>query len=78
MVAAIVIGLMGVVPGMPNLIFLSVATLLGVLAYFRVQANAQPVVEEVEEFDQAKPDTLDLSWEDVNQVDEISLEVGYR
>jgi len=77
-VAAGVIGLMGVVPGMPNIVFLSVAALLGVLAYFRVQSNAQPVVEEVEEFDTAKPDTLDLSWEDVNQVDEISLEVGYR
>ncbi len=77
-VTAGVIGLMGVVPGMPNIVFLSVAALLGVLAYFRVQSNAQPVVEEVEEFDTAKPDTLDLSWEDVNQVDEISLEVGYR
>jgi len=77
-VTAGVIGLMGVVPGMPNLVFLSVAALLGVLAYFRLQGNQQPVVEEVEEFDTAKPDTLDLSWEDVNQVDEISLEVGYR
>ena len=77
-VTAGVIGLMGIVPGMPNLVFLSVAVLLGVLAYFRVQGKEQPVVEEVEEFDAAKPDTLDLSWEDVNQVDEISLEVGYR
>ena len=77
-VTAGVIGLMGVVPGMPNIVFLSVAALLGVLAYFRVRSNAQPVVEEVEEFETAKPDTLDLSWEDVNQVDEISLEVGYR
>ena len=39
-VAAGVIGLMGVVPGMPNIVFLSVAALLGVLAYFRVQSNA--------------------------------------
>ncbi|HCL93823.1 MAG TPA: flagellar biosynthesis protein FlhA, partial [Gammaproteobacteria bacterium] len=77
-VTAGVIGLMGIVPGMPNLVFLSVAALLGVLAYFKDQAKEKPVVEEVEEFDSAKPDTLDLSWEDVNEVDEISLEVGYR
>ena len=48
------------------------------LAYLKGQPKEQPVVEEVEEFDAAKPDTLDLSWEDVNEVDEISLEVGYR
>jgi flagellar biosynthesis protein FlhA len=77
-VTAGVIGLMGIVPGMPNLVFLSVAALLGVLAYLKGQAKEQPGVEEVEEFDAAKPDTLDLSWEDVNEVDEISLEVGYR
>ena len=58
-VTAGVIGLMGIVPGMPNLVFLSVAVLLGVLAYFKAQVKEQPVVEEVEEFVRAKNLSVD-------------------
>ena len=37
-IAAGIIGVMGVVPGMPNLVFLSIAILLAVIGYLRSQA----------------------------------------
>ena len=79
-VAAAVIGGMGLVPGMPNLVFLSIGTLLGVGGYLRQQAqNAAPIVEEASAQAEApKPKSSELSWEDVANVDLIGLEVGYR
>ena len=78
-VAAGVIGIMGVVPGMPNLVFLSFATLLAVGGFLRQQAAAETVVvEEAEPAEKMKPKSTELSWEDVASVDLIGLEVGYR
>lgn len=77
-VAAAVIGIMGMVPGMPNLVFLSFALILGVGGYLRQAAQNQPgIVEEAVE-PVAKPKSAELSWEDVANVDLIGLEVGYR
>ena len=77
-VAAGIVGVMGVVPGMPNLVFLSIATLLAVAGYLRSQ-QAQPnvVVEEAPELEQSRSSN-ELSWEDVSSLDQIGLEVGYR
>ncbi|MEE4277784.1 MAG: flagellar biosynthesis protein FlhA [Halieaceae bacterium] len=77
-VTACVIGAMGIVPGMPNMVFLSIAALLGVVAYLKAQPPSQAVVEP-EVVEEKKPtETRDLSWDDVQDVDEIGLEVGYR
>ena len=77
-VAAGIIGAMGVVPGMPNLVFLSIATLLGVSGYLRSQEGIEPeVIEATPEVD-AKPKSNELSWDDVSSLDQIGLEVGYR
>ena len=46
---------MGLVPGMPNLIFLSIATLLAVAGYLRSQqALPDVVVEEAPELEQSR------------------------
>jgi flagellar biosynthesis protein FlhA len=77
-VAAGIIGAMGIVPGMPNLVFLSIATLLGVSGYLRSQEGIEPeVIEAAPEVD-AKPKSNELSWDDVSSLDQIGLEVGYR
>ena len=77
-VAAGIIGAMGIVPGMPNLVFLSIATLLGVSGYLRSQEGIEPeVIEATPEVD-AKPKSNELSWDDVSSLDQIGLEVGYR
>lgn len=73
-----VLGIMGVIPGMPNLVFLSLAAGAGGGAYY-LSRRKTPVVELVEE--QAAPppaEPKELSWDDVAPVDTIGLEVGYR
>ena len=78
-VAAGIIGTMGVVPGMPNVVFISIATLLAVGGYLRSQAGLTPeLVDAKPEPVEAPPKTNELSWDDVSSLDQIGLEVGYR
>jgi flagellar biosynthesis protein FlhA len=77
-VAAGIIGTMGMVPGMPNLVFLSIATLLAVAGYLRSQEGLTPEVIESKPESDAQPRNAELSWEDVSSLDQIGLEVGYR
>ena len=77
-VTAALIGTMGLVPGMPNLVFLGLAGLLGALAYMQLQRQKVELLP-IEPAPAEKPaESRDLSWDDVEMVDEIGLEVGYR
>ena len=78
-VAAGIIGTMGIVPGMPNVVFLSIATLLAVGGYLRSQAALTPeLVDPKPEPVDSQPKSTELSWDDVSSLDQIGLEVGYR
>ena len=77
-VAAGIIGTMGIVPGMPNLVFLSIATLLAVAGYLRSQEGLVPEVIDATPETDTKPKSNELSWDDVSSLDQIGLEVGYR
>lgn len=81
-IAASVIGLIGIIPGMPHLAFLILAAGLGGIAYLFInKAKEQNKVQEESQSDlsQVKDGNAnELSWDDVNPVDVISLEVGYR
>lgn len=77
-VVASLIGIIGLVPGMPNLVFLGLAALLGSLGYLRSQQVTDEVVEPEPEPEAPPPEVRELSWDDVDAVDEIGLEVGYR
>jgi flagellar biosynthesis protein FlhA len=80
-VAASVLGVMGLIPGMPNVAFLSMAALAGWGAWKLKQRNEAPVAEEVapEPAPAAPtPENQELSWDDVRPVDVVGLEVGYR
>jgi len=74
--------LLGVIPGMPHLVFLLLGSAIGGMAYMVAKREALPqAVEEVT--DQLEPvpaasETPELSWDDVQPVDIIGLEVGYR
>ena len=74
-----IIGMLGLIPGMPHIPFLLLAGLLAWLAYALLlrakKASEQQVVETV-----APPavEAPEATWEDVAQVDVLGLEVGYR
>ena len=78
-VAAGLLGLIGIVPGMPNFAFLTMAILCGAGAYFMYKKNATaPPAEILPPAPVAAPESKELSWDDVQGVDLIGLEVGYR
>jgi flagellar biosynthesis protein FlhA len=77
-VAGGLLGVLGLIPGMPSLAFLSMAGVCGGLAYVlhkrrTLQAAAPPAPKP-----KAAPESRELSWEDVKPVDPVGLEVGYR
>ena len=72
-----VMGLLGVIPGMPHLVFLMIGAALGYGAWMlhkRALAakNAPPPPKVV-----AEPNA-EASWDDLQPVDTLGLEVGYR
>ncbi|RUM51098.1 MAG: flagellar biosynthesis protein FlhA [Marinomonas sp.] len=86
-IAAAILTVMGIVPGMPHFSFLSLAAAIAGLAYFleyrkKNQAKAKTAAKGAKKGDQsaAQPpaESKDLSWDDVAPVDMLGLEVGYR
>jgi len=77
-VAAAVLFLMGVIPGMPNFAFLTLAAAASAGAWMIWQRQKQPVEPVVEAVAPEMPEQRELGWEDVQPVDPIGLEVGYR
>ncbi len=83
-VTAGVLGIMGVIPGMPNVAFLTLAVITGGTAWMLAQrraastAVASPVAADVAAEAPAAAELKELSWDDVTPVDAIGLEVGYR
>jgi flagellar biosynthesis protein FlhA len=78
--AAGVLGMLGLVPGMPNLVFLFFTALLGGLGYW-LQTQARERESEAAEqrpAAPATPESREASWDDVQLVDPLGLEVGYR
>ncbi|RDK06476.1 flagellar biosynthesis protein FlhA [Cupriavidus lacunae] len=75
-----IIGLMGIIPGMPHFAFLLLA---GVLVwtgrYMSRRAATQAQVKQREERTPAlAPESTEASWDDVTLVDPLGMEVGYR
>jgi flagellar biosynthesis protein FlhA len=80
-VAAGILAVMGLIPGMPNLAFLTMAALCGGGAYViasRRDRARPPLVAVPAEAPASLSEVRELSWDDVQQVDLIGLEVGYR
>lgn len=75
-VAAGVLGLVGVIPGMPNLVFLLLAGACAGGAWLMARRARQPQSAAVEAPKTDRP--AELSWEDVQPEDPLGLEVGYR
>ncbi|WP_454441885.1 flagellar biosynthesis protein FlhA [Vibrio bathopelagicus] len=80
MITAAILGIMGIVPGMPHFSFLSLAIVAGAGAYYIDKKNKkkaeQPNLPATVEANGESQ--KELSWDDVQPVDIIGLEVGYR
>ncbi len=74
-ISGCIMGILGIIPGMPHVVFLGVASLLGYGAWMLAH---QP--EPVPESDIAPAPTPDgeASWDDLQPVDQLGLELGYR
>lgn len=83
-VTAAVLGLLGLIPGMPNFPFLLLASATGGAAYWQSkqqrQAESQEALRQVSEQQVSEPskEMRELTWDDVPMVDPVGLEVGYR
>ncbi|HSM22048.1 MAG TPA: flagellar biosynthesis protein FlhA [Rubrivivax sp.] len=81
-VAAGVVALLGLVPGMPHLVFLIVSSGLGMLSWQlmrkRRRAAAEPQRRGSGEGGEAPAASAEASWDDLLPVDTLGLEVGYR
>ncbi|HAU1652648.1 TPA: flagellar biosynthesis protein FlhA [Legionella pneumophila] len=81
-IAAAIIGLIGIIPGMPHIAFILLSAGLAGIAYLFInqeKVKREQQDKEQNEFSQTSDSKLsELSWDDVNPVDVIGLEVGYR
>ena len=78
-VTASILGMIGVIPGMPNFVFLVLAGCAGGAAYYlSLKKNKQKTVVPDVVKQEPSHDQRDLSWDDVVPVDTIGLEIGYR
>ncbi|MBI4754353.1 MAG: flagellar biosynthesis protein FlhA [Betaproteobacteria bacterium] len=86
-ITAVILGVLGLIPGMPNLVFLSLAGAIGWLAHRLMRASAAPgaaagradgQAETAATATPAASENVEASWSDVSMVDVLGLEVGYR
>ncbi|MDA8128755.1 MAG: flagellar biosynthesis protein FlhA [Betaproteobacteria bacterium] len=76
-ITAAILGMMGMIPGMPNLAFLLLAAGMAWLAYKRSRRH-EVAAPETEAAPVAAIESQEASWEDVAPIDTLGLEVGYR
>ncbi|GLX83161.1 flagellar biosynthesis protein FlhA [Thalassotalea eurytherma] len=84
-IAAAVMFVMGVVPGMPHFAFLLFAAMIAATAFFSSKYKAAKIAKDEEDKTKLQTDEAqkadevkELGWDDVNHVDVIGLEIGYR
>lgn len=75
--SATVMGLLGVIPGMPHIAFLSLATGFGYAAW-RLRQTALKAAEVAPVPEEKPASEQEASWSDVNPVDIMGLQLGYR
>ncbi|WP_303639062.1 flagellar biosynthesis protein FlhA [Stenotrophomonas tuberculopleuritidis] len=86
-ITAGILGLVGLVPGMPNVAFLTLAAILGFIAWKLYRKGQAPAADAAANDaaalnalgrPAAPAATAELSWDELRPVDPLGLEVGYR
>lgn len=78
-VTGVVLLVLGLIPGMPNAAFITLAC----ACFFAAHRTSQSPVDTPAELDVEAPESAadepaELSWDDIRPVDTVGLEVGYR
>ena len=80
-VTAAILLLLGIIPGMPSTVFISLAVVSGGIGFWvqrlRKDESLDQIAKEQTVTTQSSVEEQDVQWEDVSQVDLISLEIGY-
>ncbi|MFZ2267870.1 MAG: flagellar biosynthesis protein FlhA [Azonexus sp.] len=77
-ITAAIVGFLGLIPGMPNMVFLTLASLLGWFAWRLLEKEKKIVEAPVQVAPAPVQEALEASWNDVAPLDVLGLEVGYR
>ncbi len=87
-ITAAILGVVGLVPGMPNVAFLTLAAILGFIAWKLWKKQQAPAAADTAPLDPNAPviglpggapsPTAELTWDELRPVDPLGLEVGYR
>jgi len=78
-ISAIILTVLGLVPGMPHLMFITLAAFTAGLGLLVIRGEVDEEAVQVAQAQAAATteSTKDLDWDDVDQVDLIGLEIGY-
>ncbi|NBS76620.1 MAG: flagellar biosynthesis protein FlhA, partial [Betaproteobacteria bacterium] len=78
-ISSIILAALGLVPGMPHLMFITLAAATAGLGLLVIRSEVDEEAVQVAEAQAAATteSTKDLDWDDVDQVDLIGLEIGY-
>lgn len=77
-ITAAIVGVLGLIPGMPNTVFLLLASTLGWLSWNMLKAEKLMVETPVSVAPPPVQEAIEASWGDVSPLDVLGLEVGYR
>ena len=77
-IAAGILGLIGLVPGMPHVSFLLAASVLGGVLWLRGRREQQQAEAPPAEPAAASSEPEEVSWSQIEPVDTLALDVGYR
>ncbi len=75
-ITATIMGILGIIPGMPHIVFLGIATIMGYGAW--LLAHQPPPPPEPSTITPAPNADGEASWDDLQPVDQLGLELGYR
>jgi len=80
-VTAAILLILGIIPGMPSTVFITLALVSGGIGYLvyrlRKSESLDQIALDQTATTQSSVEEQDVQWEDVSQVDLISLEIGY-
>jgi flagellar biosynthesis protein FlhA len=78
-ITATIMGILGLIPGMPHVVFLGIALVLGYGAWAIAHQPPppDPAIAEADAAAVVSPDG-EATWDDLQPVDQLGLELGYR